>query len=425
MKVTVTEEPAWKRVLDIEVDNDQVEKEKKAVIESFRKTLNLPGFRKGKVPFELAEKHLGDSLGNELLQRVIPRALDEALRENSIRPLGDPSIDDLHFEPGEPLKFKASVEIAPELEITGYKGLAVTKEVPNVDSDMIDETFDALREQRATPGPVDRPAKAGDIVKISYLEQGTEDQDPIEAELEIGGERTPEAFSKGLEGAAAGDKKAIDLPFPDDYPDVELAGKAKTFDVEVVEVQEKVWPELDDSFAQGVMGKEDATVEMLREQIQLNHEAEAQMHAQRVLTDSLVGKILELNPFDVPQGLVNRTIERIVAQAEEQKPLPEEEKQKLADSYREGVENRYRFDFLINALAKQEEIQVSDKDLDKEIEGFASRENQPAAKIKAQLKKEGGLDRLYDDLLKRRVTEKLLELADITEVSVDIKAQEG
>jgi len=137
MKVNVTEEPAWKRVLAIEVEPEIVDREKEAVIEAFRKKLNLPGFRKGKVPKDLARKYLGRDLEGEVLQRVIPKVLQEAFLEKDLRPIGDPAIGDLEFEEGRPLSFTATVEIAPQIEITGYKGLAVTREVAEVEDETV------------------------------------------------------------------------------------------------------------------------------------------------------------------------------------------------------------------------------------------------------------------------------------------------
>jgi len=248
---------------------------------------------------------------------------------------------------------------------------------------------------------------------------------PSEGPLELGGKRTPESFSQGLEGMVAAEEKVIELPFPEDYPEEALAGTSKHFRVNVVRVKEKIWPALDDAFAQAVMGKEDATADLLREQIRLNHEADAFMQAQRVLADNIIKRLLELNPFELPEGMVNSTLDRILEDArKENEEIPEDEAGKLRDTYRVMVENRYRSDILMEAVAKQEGIEVTAADLDREIEQFAGREGRPAAKIKAELKKEGGLERLERDIFQRRVTEKLIELAEVTEIKKKPGAEE-
>ena len=430
MKVTVREEPAWRRILEITVDREAVEREREAVVEALRRELNLPGFRKGKVPKEIARKYLSEDLDGEVLQRVIPKALEGALREKQIRPIGDPRVTDLVFEEGAPLRFKAEVEVVPQIEITGYKGLKVTREIHDSNEEAVDRTVDALREERAELAEVDRPAQGGDVVDVRYVELDPSGEprggDPVEASLELGGPRTPDTFTEALMGTVAGDMKKIELPYPEDYPDTDLAGTTRGFHVTVAGVREKIRPALDDAFAREVMGQDDAVVDRLKEQIRLNHEAEAFRYAQRTLSEKILRRVIELNPFELPEGLVNSTLDRIVARAREEDPgLDDDAADKLRDEYRAMVENRYRTDLVVDTVANQEGIEVTDGDLDAEIRKFADEDDRPAAKIKGRLKKEGGLERLRDDLRRRRVIDRLIEHADVTDVNARTGAEEN
>jgi trigger factor len=418
--VTVTEAPAWKRVLAITIPESHVLREQARIVESFRKNLRLPGFRKGKVPKEIASKYLGDGLGQDLIERLLPKTLAKAIQDQELKVIGDPRVRDLKYEPGEPLTFVAEVEVVPQLEITGYKGLKVTRENPDVDEEAINRTLDALRERRAELEEVERPAAPGDVLDIAYIELGADDQpaeeEPSEDMVELGNRRTPEAFNEHLAGTVAGDTKVVPITYPVDYVDAELAGRTRRFQVTVKAVKEKIWPALDDAFAKAVMETEDATADKLKEQVRLNHEAEAQMQGRRQLGDRLLNRIVELNPFDLPQGIIQKTLERILADAKERDPnMSDEDRHKVMDAYRPMVEGRYRTDLVLETIARQEGIEVTEEDLDRQIDEFAKSEDKPPAKIKAELKKTGGLNRLRDELFQRRMMDALIELADVAE----------
>ncbi len=420
MKVSVREEPAWRRVLDIEVEAAVVDRELDKVVEEFRRRMVLPGFRKGKVPAELARKHLGEDLEGEVLRRLLPNALDDALKDADLKPLGDPHISNLKFNPGKPLAFTATVEVVPQVEISGYEGLKLTREQPEIQEEDLNRVLDQLRDQRAELEEVDRPAHGGDVVMVRYRElddsgESEPDQEPTEVSLELGSQRTPESFNRELMGTVVGDMKKVPLEYPADYPDEKLAGTVRQFHVTVAKVQEKVWPALDDAFAKQVLGSEDATLEDLKSRIRLNLEAEARMHSMQHLENNLLNRLLELNSFELPQGVVESTLERIMKRVKEENPnLPPDEETRTRDQYREQVERQYRTDILMDALGRQEGIEVSDEDLDKEIESYAEREGQPAAQVKGRLKREGNLDRLREDLFRRRVLDRLVEKADVT-----------
>jgi trigger factor len=420
MKVNVKEEPAWKRILEIEVESTVVDRELDKVVEEYRRRLVLPGFRKGKVPAELARKHLGEDLEGEVLRRIIPDALDGALKDSGLKPLGDPRISNLKFNPGQPLTFTAAVEVMPQVEITGYEGLKLTRQQPEIQDEDLNRTLDRLRDQHADLEEADRPAHGGDVVVVRYREIGPSgktdpDQEPVEVSLEIGSSRTPEAFNRELMGTVVGDMKEIPLDYPPDYPDEKLAGTLRRFHVTVAKVQEKIWPALGDAFAKKVLGTEDATLEDLKSRIRLNHEAEARMHSMQELESKLVNRLLELNPFDLPQGVLDSTLDRIMERVRNENPnMPPDEESRVREQYRTAVERQYRVDILMEAVGRKEGIEVTEEDLDQELASYAEREGQPVEKVKARIKKEGDLERLRDDLFRRRVLDKLTEKADVT-----------
>jgi trigger factor len=211
--------------------------------------------------------------------------------------------------------------------------------------------------------------------------------------------------------------KNIPLTYPPDHPDQELAGKTVVFHVTVMKIQEKIWPALDDTFASKVLETEGATLEDLRTRIRLRLEVDNRLAATRDLERKLLNRLLELNPFEVPRGLVDATLERILEDARrENGDIPPDEEERVREAYRAGVERRYRTDILIEAVGSKEGIEVTEEDLDREIASFAEAEQKQPAQVKAEIKKNEGLDRLRDELFRRRVIDKLVELAEVTVV---------
>ncbi len=425
MKVTVKEEPAWRRVLDIEVDPAVVDRELDRVVEAYRRRLALPGFRKGKVPAQLARKHMGEDLEGEVLRRVLPDALDQAFKDHDLKPIGDPRITNLRFTPGEPLAFTATVEVAPEIEVSGYEGLKLTRVQPEIQEEDVNKVLDELRDRNAELEEVERPAHGGDVVLVRYRElneQGAArpDEEPVEVSLELGSARTPDSFNAELQGSVVGDMKKIPLDYPADYEDPELAGTHRTFHVTVAKVQEKVWPAPDDAFAKKVLGTEDAVLDDLKSRIRLNLEGEARMHSLQHLEQNLVNRLLELNPMELPRGVVESTLDRMMERARRESPdMPPDEEARIREGYRSHVENHYRVELLMDAIGRKEGIEVTDQDLDEELKSFAERENQNLAQVRGRLKRDGQLERLRDDLFRRRILDRLVEKAEVTVVRGD------
>jgi trigger factor len=418
MKVTVKEEPAWRRVMEIEVDADLVSRELDRVVEEYRRRMVLPGFRKGHVPSDLVRKQMGDDLEGEVLRRVLPQAFSEAVRDNELKPVGDPTLSNLRYVPGQPLTFTAVVEVAPQVHVSGYEGLKLTKEEREIRDEEMNAVLDRLREQHADLEDVDRPAQGGDVVTIRYHEVPggvAPAGESKEAALTVGGQHTPDAFNQELLGAVLGDMKKVPMAYPPDFPDPEMAGRSLVFHITVMKIQEKIWPALDDTFARKVLETETASLDDLKTRIRLSLEVDARLAASRDLERNLVNRVAELNPFEMPRGLVESTLDRILEEARRENPsLPPDEEMRLREAYRAGVERRYTTDIVLEAVGRQESIEVTDEDLDQEIASFAESEKKQPAQVKAELKRNGGLERLRDELFRRRVIDRLVEKADIT-----------
>jgi trigger factor len=214
--------------------------------------------------------------------------------------------------------------------------------------------------------------------------------------------------------------KKVPLAYPAEYPDESLAGRTRHFHVTVGKIQEKVWPALDDAFAKKILEDEGGTLSDLRSRVRLNLEVDARMRSVRELENNLVQRLLEINDFEVPRGIVESTLDRIVGDAKQEgQTIPPDQEVQIKEQYRPAVTSRYKADILIEAVGRQENIAVTDEDLDKEIEAFAQEEGKPLAQVKGRLRSEGNLERLRNDLFRRRVVDTLVEKADITVTKVE------
>ncbi|HEX7879066.1 MAG TPA: trigger factor, partial [Candidatus Eisenbacteria bacterium] len=277
VKVNVIEEPALKRVLEIEIPADEVDGGLREVVEEYRRNVALPGFRKGKAPLDMVRAQMADSLESEYLRKALPKAYMEALAESGLEPAAEPEIKDLQFKKGEPLKFAAHIEVWPKFELSGWQGLSMVREEQEVADADIDAELDTFRQSQATWGAVDRPAQGGDRVALDYWllnavgERGEEQQTGV---IEVGGSGTPEPFNQALMGVSKGESRRVVLPAVSHTTEEGVhEHPEQTFDIVVTEVREKSLPALDDAFAKLALGSENADLESLKARVRLSLES--------------------------------------------------------------------------------------------------------------------------------------------------------
>jgi trigger factor len=418
VKVNVIEQPACKRLLEIEIPAEEVAAHKDQVIQEYRQSMVLPGFRKVKAPREMVEARLGSTLTDEVMKRALTKGYREALDEARVKPAGDPEIENLEFKPGEPIRFTAAVEVWPELAVKDYRELSLVQEELEVTDDDVDRALQSLREGRVTSHAVDRPAQGGDLIQCEYwmLDEQGQRGEAQEGAIEIGGDNTPEPFNAALMGVHRGESRKIVLP-KTVHTSEEGAHEhpERVFEVLVKEVREKEFPPVDDSLAREVMGSEAAGLEDLRAMLRLRIKEQGMRASREKLEDSLLSELLARNPFELPESVVNGALERVVENAAKEHggELPEAQTARLREMYKPAVERRIRTDLLLESVGRQENVTVTDQEVDQEIERFAAREGKSKAEVKGRLKRGGDLDRLKDDMFRHKVIQTLLGLAKV------------
>lgn len=408
MKFTVTESTPWKRVLAIEVPSAQVQGEVESAYRRYRKQINIPGFRRGKVPLDVLKARFGDEIKAEVLQRMIPEFYEQARDEAQIVPVSQPVVEDLEFEEGQDLRFKAVVEVKPPIELKEYKGIRVIKKPVAVKDDDVNTTLAVLRDRHADIVRVDGVAGQGhylladiqtlDSTGVPIIGRKTKNQF-----FEIGSGRMGESFDSQLIGVKAGEERRVSTVYPDDYEDTSLAGQKAYFLVSVQDVLEKRLPELDDDFAKDA-GAEN--LEALKESIRHDMEQEPE----REVREQLAKYLVENNIFDVPDSMLKTYLDQVIADARRGSPTNEEE---LRQSYRPIAVDQIKRYLILEKIAEREQINVTEDELDKRVELIAQRSNIQADQIKRIFRENGRMERIESDLREEKVIEFLVQHADI------------
>ncbi|MBN1129400.1 MAG: trigger factor [Chitinispirillaceae bacterium] len=416
MKSTVSEPNSWKRVIDIEVPHDEVDKVCEDKLQKVRKELSLPGFRPGKVPLPLIRQRYGDAIRSDAIDDLIQNAFKDACTEKKIIPISKGVVNNLKAEPGQPLTFTIEAEVDPEIELRKYNKRKVKVSAKKIKEEEVDESVMGLRERFAVFTDVDRPSKKGDYVKLEYLKvviDGTERMDVKNPAypVELGAEHRIKDFDKGLIGHAAGETVDLGVTFPKDYADKDVAGKGGEFTIKISAVQEKSLPEVATFLKQlGDFENEEA----LRLQIRKNLEAEALEQAKNEAYNRAIDDIIEDNPFDVPPARIGLFIDFLMEQMQKDnrqaEPLPPREE--VAVRYRDMAVRTLKRHRIVDYIAAKEKIQATQEEVDAEIRKLAVRYNQPFDTLKQSLRQNGTTLRIRDDLREQKTLDFLVELPD-------------
>ncbi len=409
-------------VLTIEVDADTVNKGLDAAFNKVVKQVNVPGFRKGKMPRGMFEKRFGvEALYQDALDILLPEAYANAVMEAGIEPIDRPEIDVEQLEKGQPLIIKATVQVKPEVKLGDYKGLEVEKVETEVTAEDVDAEIKALQERHAELAVKEEGQTAeGDTVTIDF--EGFVDGEAFEGgkaenyALELGSGSFIPGFEEQLVGLEAGAEKEVEVSFPEEYHAAELAGKPATFKVKLHEIKTKELPELDDEFAKDV-DEEVETLAALKEKIENRLKESKKNEAEQKLRDSLVEKAAENAEVEVPEVMVKNEVDRMMDEFGQRLQMQGmnlelyfqfsgQTEEDLRGQMQEDAKKRVLTNLTLEAIAKAENIEVSDEEAEKEVEELAAQYNMPADNIKQAL---GGLDNLKADLQVRKAVEFLVE----------------
>ena len=422
------EEATCKKEFLIEIPVDVVRREADTVTAQFARKARIPGFRPGRAPASLVRGHFRDEIRNEVVQALVPKFFEDAVKEQNWSVVGRPRFEDLRFEEDQPLACKATFEILPEIELQQYKGLEVQEETPQVSEADIDGALDEVREQAATFEVVtERPAADGDHLTLNYKGEDVKAtaSHPVEARdvsIELGGQGTVAAFSENLRGSRPGEIREFEVSYPEDYRQKSLAGKTLRYRVEVQSIKQKVVPAADDELAKSV--SEFSTLEELRAKLGKDLAERARQRVEMAAKQELVQSLLRLHEFPVPEVMVDarleRKLERLMTQLISQGIDPRQapvDWQKLREDSRPDAEKEVRASLLLSKIAQAEGLEVSEEELDEVIRGMAQETREPPATLKTRLTREGELDTLKSTRRNQKAVDFIYQNAKITRKS--------
>jgi len=417
-----------KKELLIEIPVDEVQREAGRVTAQYARKARIPGFRPGHAPASLVQRHFRDEIREEVVQALVPKFFENALKEQKWSVVGHPHFAELQYAEDKPLTCKATFEILPEFELRQYKELEVEEESPQVTEADVERALEEIREQAATFEVVsDRPAADGDHLTLSYkgLDVKTTASRPVEARdvsVELGGEGTVAAFSENLRGSQPGETREFEVNYPEDYSQKSLAGRTFRYRVEVQSIKHKVVPAADDDLAKSV--SEFSTLEELRAKLGKDLAERAKRRAEMAAKQKLVEQLLQSHEFPVPEVMVEaridrkleRTMRQLVLQGVDPRQAPVDWP-KLREESKPDAEKEVRASLLLSKIAEAERMEVSEDEVDEMIREMAQGTNEPPATLKTRLTHEGELDTLKSTRRNQKAIDFIYRSAKITRKS--------
>lgn len=403
-----TDASATKREIQVEIPAEDVARETLTIIEKYQKLARIPGFRRGHVPASVIRQRFKEDLKSDVVEALVPRYFRREADKLGLRPVSQPQVSELHVHDNEPLRFKASFEVMPEVKVEGYKDLRSEKKEVTVTDDEVQQTLDGLREQQATYTTVDgRPLQEGDFAQAAVHGQpkdGDADTKPVhmdEVLIEIGGKNTVAEFTENLTGVSAGEERTFDVVYPADSNDERLAGKTFSYTVKVQSVKQKSLPELNDDFAKE-LGAEFTSLDDVRTRIREGMEAERKHAVEHEAKDKLVAELVKRNELEVPEALVERQIDirlerglrALTQQGMRAEDIKKMDFERLRVGQRDQALHDVKASLLLEKVAEEEKIEVTDQEIEKEIEALALQSKQTTEAIRARLTQDGALDRI-------------------------------
>ncbi len=412
--------PECTRELILDVPADEVSKAFARVTANYRKYAKIPGFRAGKVPESVIKRRFNAEIRKDVIDGLLPERFNKGVLELGIKPVGQPQVTELTIDEGAPLHVKAVFEYIPDFSIEGYQSVTVPKPAVEITEEEFQQELNQLRESRATVEPVeeDRPLVDGDWAQITYsgLVEGAADAAPVAGEdslVEIGGKDTVEAFTLALRGAKPGQELKAEVTYPAEYPEAKLAGKTVSYEIAVKAIKKRTLPDLDDNFAQE-LGNYD-TVADLEKQIRTHLETRKKRSVEGETKDRLFAALIERFPFPIPESLVQEQIDlrlerglrALAAQGMDTEQMRKLDFARLRAAQRDSAAAEVKASILLERIAREENITVSDEELDRELHLAALQSREPVEALRERLTQDGGLARIREQM-KREKTASLL-----------------
>jgi trigger factor len=414
MKVKLQEPTASRRILEVEIPAEEVQQEKERIAREYARRLSIPGFRKGRAPASVVRRRFQREIEQEVVEKLTKESSWKVIDEHELVPLEPPVVEEVCCVDGEPLTFRTTFEVRPAIELGTYRGLEVVRRRAAVDDDVVERNLQAFREQNARLEPAEgRPLQEGDVAVADLQALGQDGAPAGEpqrgAHLDLGADGVPEKLREQLLGMEVGSQREVTLGGRGEAAEsgAEEGRPERRYQVELLAVRTKVFPELDDDFArdQG----EFESMEDLRTKLRQDLERRADRQADEEVREQLVRQLVESHSIQAPDAMVeqeqDRMLQRMVAAMSAQGVDPAGagmDWQAKRAELREHAEMRSRADLLLDEIAKAENLEVSDDEILEALKEEAARLKTSAPALRARLAKEGRLESLKTKMLRQK-----------------------
>ncbi len=425
MKTEVEDLGGSQKKIICEIPSEDVQKEFDKQCKTLAREVEVRGFRKGKAPPSIIKRYFRQQIQQEVASQLVSSSLEEALKEHSLTPLGEPDIDAPAIEEEKDYSFSITLDVKPEIEVGDYEGVELEQEPTEVEEEEIQRSLEELRKAHGDLKPIeeDRGVVEGDTALVDYTAfldgEPLPDHERKDVYMEINPESVKEDVQETLLGAKVGDERKMEVEYPDNYLDKKIAGKKVEYRLLVKKILVKELPGLDDEFAKDVGSYE--TLEELKDKLRGEIEKEKRARSRRALEESLLELLVDRNDFDAPRSLVQARHAQMMKDAKIhfltkglQMEESSEDYQKLESNLAELAERDLKKHLLIEAIAKKEAIRASDDDVEEKIREIAEQHEQSVEKVKADIQKEeNGLENFRSNLLRGKTLDFLLSKATI------------
>jgi trigger factor len=412
--------PECVREVKIEAPVEEVDKTFARVLKEYKKYAKIPGFRAGKVPESVVKRRFAEQIKKDVVESLLPERFQAAIAAAGVVPVSQPQLTNLTLEEGKALDGTAVFEIVPAFSLDGYQEVTVPKPTVEATEEEFQQEIKQLRESRATVEPVeeDRPLVDGDWAQISYAGQvkDAEDAAPLagqDALVEIGGAETLAAFTEALRGSKVGQELQVEVTYPAEYTENNLAGKTVAYNIEVKSIKKRILPELNDEFAKELGEYENLAA--LESRIREHLLATKQRQSEQEVREALFAALNAKYQFPVPEALVqqqvdarlDRGLRALAQQGMNADMMRKLDFGRLRAAQRDSAVHEVKTSLLLDRIADAENLTVSDEELDREIYMAALQQREPVETLKARLTQDGGLARIREQL-RREKTASLL-----------------
>jgi len=421
MQVSIESSKGLERQVKVSVPADKIDSEVLQRLQKATKTVNIKGFRKGKVPLKVVQQQYGKAVRQEVLGEVINSSFYEAIKQEDLKPVGQPKIEEIDDNAGQDLEYKATFEVYPEVKLADLAKVSIARPVADIKSDDLEKMIDVLRNQQASFDTTENPAADGDKVNIDFVGtlRGKKEFPGGSAEgqeLVLGSNSMIPGFEEGLIGVSTGDETNLKLKFPKDYHAEELKGKTVTFAVKVNSVEAKTLPELDDDFFK-LFGVETGGEEKFRADVEANMQRELDNAIRTKVKNRIMDQLYKLNEVEVPEALVANEIVQLKKQMIQQfgggqdfdlNMLPD-------DMFKDKAKRRAALGVIVSEVINVESLSPDEGHVRARVDEIASTYEQPSEVVDYYYSKPELLSSVEAVVLEDQVTELVLSKAKVKE----------